>query len=391
MQYLEYYLYHYLFEPDPTEQIVSFKEINRQFGTAFADGCFRISRLMLDPRHDSWSSVNETTLNHISALGYSMYRGTFYETSIIHAFRSVVLLTNYSLEKRNLFFNLEKEFFYSVCRNVPNISRFHVTLGRGSEVGKIEDIPSSFLTAQRALHARVKLGRNKIIELSDSKQGTVSEFDLISPKTQVRLTDYITHISQLDVEELADELFDSINTSASPDTDTRIASHVMDLSINTLSVKTRITFLKETPLKKLRDEIDACGSVDELKQFVIRLLKNISQSINPEQNKVQGVIDMIKAYIDEHYSEDIKLNDIAKLIYMNPNYVSDLFKNTAGTNFSKYLILKRIEMAKVYLMDARYHINDIAAMVGYTDAKYFAKLFKTHVGVSPVQYRKMFF
>ena len=130
--------------------------------------------------------------------------------------------------------------------------------------------------------------------------------------------------------------------------------------------------------------------MSDLKSFAVRLLGEAAQAANPAQIRTRSVIDMIKSYIDEHYSEDIRLSDIAKYIYMNPNYVSDLFKSATGINFSKYLILKRIEMAKVYLMDARYHINDVACMVGYSDAKYFAKLFKTHVGVSPAQYRKMF-
>ena len=95
-------------------------------------------------------------------------------------------------------------------------------------------------------------------------------------------------------------------------------------------------------------------------------------------------------YIDENYNRDIRLEDVADYVYLNANYISELFKKETGINFSKYLVQKRIETAKTFLLDTRYRINEVAAQVGYTDTKYFSRLFKEYVGVTPAQYRKMF-
>lgn len=392
MQYLEYYLYHCLFEPGATQEDLSAAELNRQFGTSFAPGCYRASVLVLDPRHGSCTAVFDDVLAGTSSLAYSMFRGALFETAVIRSFHSVILLVNYPPEKRDMENGLREDFYHAVLRDIPNIGRFDATLGVGSEKLSAADLPRSLDAAQNAVHARVKLGCGKIIDLAGKKYDNPTDAELIPPQTERKLVEYVTHTAQTDEKQLADEIFSSFEKSASinPGTGARIAAHAAELAINALGAKARMAFSRENPPKKFRDEIDACASVSDLKSFAVRLLGEAAQAANPAQIRTRSVIDMIKSYIDEHYSEDIRLSDIAKYIYMNPNYVSDLFKSATGINFSKYLILKRIEMAKVYLMDARYHINDVACMVGYSDAKYFAKLFKTHVGVSPAQYRKMF-
>ncbi len=392
LQYLEYYLYHYLFESDPSRGDLCAAELNRQFGTSFTQGCYRINILILDPHHDSCAAIYDNVLAEVSSLAYSMFRGTFYETVVIRSFHSVLFLVNYPPEKRDMEEWVRDDFFHAVFRDVADIGRFDATLGVGAEEIDATDLPRSLAAAQDAIHARVKLGVGKMIDLSGKKYDHLTDAELILPQIERKLIEHVTRTAPSDEEQLTHELFSVFekNDSINPGAGARIAAHVVELAVNTLSAKVRMTFNKDHPPKQFRDAIDSCASLGELKTFVIRLLDDISKSANSESGKTRSVIDMIKAYIDEHYNEDIKLNDIAKYIYMNPNYVSDLFKSSTGTNFSKYLILKRIDMAKIYLMDARYHINDVACMVGYNDAKYFAKLFKTYVGVSPVQYRKMF-
>jgi two-component system response regulator YesN len=87
---------------------------------------------------------------------------------------------------------------------------------------------------------------------------------------------------------------------------------------------------------------------------------------------------------------DISLDDVAKLICLNPTYVSEVFKKKTGENFSEYLSDYRIGIAKELLQDIRYRIIDVSAMVGYKDSKYFSRLFKKKVGVNPTDYRNLY-
>jgi len=94
----------------------------------------------------------------------------------------------------------------------------------------------------------------------------------------------------------------------------------------------------------------------------------------------------IKTYIEDHYMYDVSLDTIANEFSFHPNYLSKLFKEETGKNFIDYLTGIRIRIAKELLMDVKHSINEVAAMVGYSDAKYFSKVFKKYVGLSPKEY-----
>ena len=81
---------------------------------------------------------------------------------------------------------------------------------------------------------------------------------------------------------------------------------------------------------------------------------------------------------------------MAEQIYLATSYFGVLFKKETGESFSSYLTLVRMEKAKELLHDTRYNIAEVAAAVGYTDKRYFSRLFKEQVGVTPKEYRKIY-
>lgn len=92
-------------------------------------------------------------------------------------------------------------------------------------------------------------------------------------------------------------------------------------------------------------------------------------------------------YIDENYRGNISLTGTAQALYMNPNYVSHLFKKEAGVTFVNYITQKRIEDAKKLLAETEMPQTDIAVEVGFNDYFYFIKTFKKLTGMTPGQYR----
>ena len=71
----------------------------------------------------------------------------------------------------------------------------------------------------------------------------------------------------------------------------------------------------------------------------------------------------MKAYIDEHYKEDISLKDLAARVPQSQICVRAFSKRT-GVNFTDYLSFKRMEKAKLFLLDPRYRVADICGLVG---------------------------
>jgi len=94
-------------------------------------------------------------------------------------------------------------------------------------------------------------------------------------------------------------------------------------------------------------------------------------------------------YIHEHITEPMTVQDVARLFYMHPNYLSTLFKKERDVNFTKYVTDLRLEQACALLRNSSLSVGEIAERVGYRDYFYFAKLFRKHLGSTPTEYREM--
>ena len=92
--------------------------------------------------------------------------------------------------------------------------------------------------------------------------------------------------------------------------------------------------------------------------------------------------------IQQHYSEDITLKDIAASVHMNPNYFCRFFKEFVDQTPVQYLNYYRISSACEKLASSSGSITEIAMECGFNDVSYFVKVFKKFKGVTPTQYFK---
>ncbi|MFT3951105.1 MAG: AraC family transcriptional regulator [Oscillospiraceae bacterium] len=102
-------------------------------------------------------------------------------------------------------------------------------------------------------------------------------------------------------------------------------------------------------------------------------------------SQLQPVID----YIDEKYSEDLTLVELSALINLSPQYLCRLFKDCMNLRPFEYLSRRRIQQAKILLIEESCTINEIAAKVGYNDCSYFCAVFKKHEMLSPAEFRTL--
>jgi len=104
-----------------------------------------------------------------------------------------------------------------------------------------------------------------------------------------------------------------------------------------------------------------------------------------EKNKI---IEAVKDYIHRNYGDrTLKLESLARVVYLNANYLSDLFKEVTGENYLTYLTVVRMEHAKRLLRDTHLKAYEIADRTGYSSAKYFCRLFRQMFGMTPSEYR----
>lgn len=115
-----------------------------------------------------------------------------------------------------------------------------------------------------------------------------------------------------------------------------------------------------------------------------QLFANIGKT---KSNYKATIISKAKEYINQHYQEDISLENVADYVFLNKIYFCRFFKQTTGENFNDYLTLTRMNKAMEALKDPSIKIYEICELVGYKTPRYFYKLFKNHTGCTPSEYR----
>ena len=96
----------------------------------------------------------------------------------------------------------------------------------------------------------------------------------------------------------------------------------------------------------------------------------------------------IKHYIDNHYLEIDKLEDLRDNLHISLSYLSFLVKKETGLSPMQYVMRRKIGKAQSLLITTDYNITKIAALVGYDKVSHFNELFKRNVKMSPGQYRR---
>ncbi|TVY10374.1 helix-turn-helix domain-containing protein [Paenibacillus cremeus] len=133
---------------------------------------------------------------------------------------------------------------------------------------------------------------------------------------------------------------------------------------------------------------DGTLSLSLWEEQLTRSLTGLSRELLTYQHQDSNVIFDIARYIQNHYHQDITLQEIASHFYLSREYISRKFKQEFGVNLSDYISGIRMDKAKLLLLNPHLRISQVAEMVGYDDEKYFSKVFKKMVGVSPNEYRK---
>lgn len=111
------------------------------------------------------------------------------------------------------------------------------------------------------------------------------------------------------------------------------------------------------------------------------------EEIKTAEAESTGSIKKAVRYIENHYYKNIGLEDVAREVGMNANYLSSLFKKQCGMRYIDYLTNLRLEKARDLLRNTDLKISVIAEMVGYNSTKHFSRLYKEKYEVSPGEER----
>lgn len=167
-------------------------------------------------------------------------------------------------------------------------------------------------------------------------------------------------------------------------------SHIYIRHICTTLLKMLISALPaqtDEDLQNAAKEIYSFRRFSDIIKLIEHYLSLVTAVFEQEKNASNYAIYQIEQYIHLHYKEDLTLNALADLVYLNPNYLSNMFAQVMGCTLNKYIKQIRMEKAQELLLNTNMKVTDISQAVGYPNTSYFCKTFQKLFGTTPEQFR----
>ena len=148
-------------------------------------------------------------------------------------------------------------------------------------------------------------------------------------------------------------------------------------------------------LSRLYDTAISADYVRDMKIFeqLAALLSQLMEDSwnpgrSPSRSSRKCSLQEIKDYLDLHYTEPLKLDQLSERFFINKFYLTRIFKEQFGVPVNAYLLSLRITHAKQLLRFSSLSVEKIGLECGMKDANYFSRMFKKIEGVSPGEYRR---
>ena len=302
----------------------------------------------------------------------------------------VITLIGYSAEDPQMIYEALGKLKNSFINYRSIYSSLHGVIGISKPFTSIRMLVEGYQDAERMLFGR--FNREGTFLLLSQDCGIDTKYPGIAPSYRKTVS---TKIELLDAEgfcNAAEKYFD----------------YIRYVSDNASAVQSAWSSLCETVIYGIRlfpdapEDISATAeelslaieriySLESLRElFIQSACKIIEQFTRVKQALEDKPIRDAKKYIQEHYSEPITLETVSHEVGFNPAYLSTVFKKSTGQNFLEYVKEVRIEKAKDLLVRTNMSPATIASAVGYTDLKYFTRLFHKATNLTLNDYRKLY-
>ena len=131
------------------------------------------------------------------------------------------------------------------------------------------------------------------------------------------------------------------------------------------------------------------GNTLTLSCQLIQLLSNLAEHpVEEASPKFSPVIAELLRFINQHISEPLNIQTLAKHVSLSPSHLRMLFRKEMGESLGRYLAEQRLNIACNKLADGHSQVQEIARYCGYSSIYAFGHFFKNMTGMSPLAFRK---
>ncbi len=134
---------------------------------------------------------------------------------------------------------------------------------------------------------------------------------------------------------------------------------------------------------------NAMKSLNEMKNLVHYIAVSFNEHSQLRSQK--ETVEIIEEYINSNLDANIRKEDIVKLVHLNTDYITKLFKNEKGISVKSYIIQQKLKASQNLLKNTSLSISYIAARYGYSNFSHFSSAYKKQFGIAPQDERKKSF
>ncbi len=294
---------------------------------------------------------------------------------------------------------MNKEDLYKKIENIHALMKtcfdFYVTVAISTQGHGVKDLGSKMKECEKCLDYQFYLGKDSII-IHDDLEGFYlpAEVLAIEGLDEEIIKDIKAGGAVVKVKDAISRLGDMIKEQGPAIKVEEIKTFYSNLIYNINSIRVSIKSLEQEEdaipknLYSFYQMVETCSDIYELHEILENVATSITEKIDSyNQNSIHSTLQLAIDYINENYTLQVTLEDLAKQAFVSPYYLSRMFKKELGKNFVDYLNEKRIAEAKERLKDMTLKTYEVAESVGISDAHYFSRLFKKYTTMTPTEFR----
>ena len=264
-----------------------------------------------------------------------------------------------------------------------NEQGYRLFIALGNEVTGLQYICNSYQNAAVVTYRQFFSGYNKLITYEEDNSTVYSLDSGVLRDFSASLKSSNKNEAISIVKQLVDDMRKHANTP--PDQIREIFCR-LTLIMSRFSEKMNIPLLNDNSTMEISKLVGAI-TLSELENNTHSLLNSIFSHLEAFNTSQDYTSKAAKYIIDNYNDTNLSVEQIAKVLYVSPNYLSSLFKSGTGKAISQFITDVRIERAAELLRTTDHKLHDISKSVGYNDGKYFSKVFEKVMGVKPKHYR----
>lgn len=156
-----------------------------------------------------------------------------------------------------------------------------------------------------------------------------------------------------------------------------------------------VTLCLRIMVREIREQQPGCAGICQnlLEAILQWLLRRADFAVGSAPDTASGPrvsreCDLVRRYIDNHFKENLTLDQLAEMAHISKYYLSHAFQKEFQTSPIGYLNARRIQESRFLLRETDLTLSQIAQILGFSSLSYFSQCFRRTEGVSPMEFRK---